>query len=280
MNIISYGERAVPLIDMLVWLRLRRQQPRKARFFRLAVGGAALLRWLSKALVRRHRPSLAQRLGWGETSSFPSGHSTDCLALVLALVAVTRQSYWQAPIRLFGMAMALLMGMSRIIRNRHYPSDVLAGWGLALVWVQQIRVVLLAVGVMTSVAPSKTAWEAHERLGLTQAAQENNVDLTLRVAPAQVGDNEWAVDVTDNRPGAQAAPAKVILRFDMIDMEMEPLRIDTATHDKQRYTARGSYTSMGGRWNVEVVLRRAGFDDVTHTFQLDIVRSPEAALAP
>jgi copper transport protein len=141
-------------------------------------------------------------------------------------------------------------------------------------------VVLLAVGVMTSVAPSTTAWEAHERLGLTQAAKENNVDLTLRVAPAQVGDNEWAVDVTDNRPGAQAAPAKVILRFGMLGMEMEPLQIDTATHDKQRYTARGSYTSMGGRWNVEVVLRRAGFDDVTHTFELDIVRSPEAALAP
>jgi hypothetical protein len=45
------------------------------------------------------------------------------------------------------------------------------------------------------------------------------------------------------------------------------------TTDKERYTARGSFTSMGGRWHVEVVLRRAGFDDITHTFQLDIVRS-------
>jgi hypothetical protein len=27
------------------------------------------------------------------------------------------------------------------------------------------------------------------------------------------------------------------------------------------------------RWNVEVVLRRAGHDDVRHTFQLDILRS-------
>jgi len=132
---------------------------------------------------------------------------------------------------------------------------------------------LLAVGAMTSVAPSKTAWDQHERQGLAQTATLGNVVLTLRVAPAQIGDNEWAVDVTDKRPGAQEAPTKVLLRFDMQGMTMGQLQSETQTTDKARYTTRGSFTSMGGRWNVEVVLRRAGFDDVTHTFQIDIVRS-------
>jgi copper transport protein len=140
--------------------------------------------------------------------------------------------------------------------------------------------VLLAVGVMTSVAPSTTAWEAHQRMGLAQELRQDDVDLTLRVAPAQIGDNEWAVDVVDKRPGAANAPAKVLLRFDMQGMEMGKLQADTSTSDNERYTARGSFTSMGGRWNVEVILRRAGFDDVTHTFVMDIVRSPAAALAP
>jgi copper transport protein len=137
---------------------------------------------------------------------------------------------------------------------------------------------LLAVGAMTSVAPSKTAWEAHERLGISQAASAGDVDLVLRVAPAQIGDNEWAVDVTDRRPGAQAAPAKVLLRFDMLGMDMGKLQAETQTADHERYTARGSFTSMGGRWQIEVLLRRAGFDDITHTFQLDIVRSAAAEL--
>jgi copper transport protein len=132
---------------------------------------------------------------------------------------------------------------------------------------------LLAVGAMTSVAPSKTAWEQHERQGLAQVATLGDVQLTLRVAPAQIGDNEWAVDVTDRRPGAQNAPAKVLLRFDMEGMTAGKLQSETQTADKARYITRGSFTSMGGRWNVEVVLRRAGFDDVTHTFQLDIVNS-------
>jgi len=138
-------------------------------------------------------------------------------------------------------------------------------------------VLLLAVGAMTSVAPSKTAWEQHERLGLAQEAKERDVDLTLRVAPAQIGDNEWAVDVTDPRPGAQSAPAKVLLRFDMQGMTMGKLQTETQKANNERYTARGSFTSMGGRWNVEVVLRRAGFDDVRHTFVMDIVRSPAVA---
>ena len=83
--------------------------------------------------------------------------------------------------------------------------------------------------------------------------------------------------MTDKRPGAQQAPAKVLLRFDMQGMAMGKLQTETQTTDRERYTARGSFTSMGGCWNVEVVLRRAGFDDVSHTFQLDIVRSATIA---
>ena len=99
----------------------------------------------------------------------------------------------------------------------------------------------------------------------------------LRVAPAQIGDNEFAVDVTDRRPDAAGRPAKVLLRFDMLGMQMQPLQIETQTSDTQRYTARGSYTSMGGRWRIEVVLRRAGFQDVRHTFEMDILRAATTA---
>ena len=99
------------------------------------------------------------------------------------------------------------------------------------------------------------------------------MSLTLRMAPAQIGDNEFAVDVRDPRPGAQAAPTRVLLRFDMLGMQMTPLQIEARPGGEQRYTARGSYTTMGGRWHVEVVLRRAGFDDVRHTFVVDITRS-------
>jgi copper transport protein len=140
--------------------------------------------------------------------------------------------------------------------------------------------VLLLAGALTSVAPSLAAWEAHEQQGIAQSATVGDVDLTLRIAPAQIGDNEFAVDVSDRRPGAAAAATRVLLRFDMQGMEMGKLQAETKPTGGERYTARGSFTSMGGRWNIEVVLRRAGFDDVRHVFQVDILRGEPFVIAP
>jgi hypothetical protein len=37
---------------------------------------------------------------------------------------------------------------------------------------------------------------------------------------------------------------------------LSPLPIEAAPGGGERYTTRGSFTSMGGRWNIEVILRR------------------------
>jgi copper transport protein len=174
---------------------------------------------------------------------------------------------------LFG-ALLLLGGLNMLVLapRLRAPDSRFAGMFKGTLRAELVAgaLLLLAVGAMTSVAPSKTAWEAHERLGVAQAASEGDVDLVLRVAPAQIGDNEFAIDVTDPRPGAAAAASKVLLRFDMIGMEMGNVQTEARATSAQRYTARGNFTSMGGRWQIEVILRRAGFDDVRHTFQVDI----------
>ena len=133
--------------------------------------------------------------------------------------------------------------------------------------------VLLAVGAMTSVAPSKVAWAQQEQLGLVREANAANVQMRLQVAPAQIGDNEFAVDLHDTRPAANAKPAKVLLRFKMEGMAMGELQTELTPTDSGRYLARGSYLSMGGRWQVELVLRRAGFEDVQQQFVLDVVKA-------
>jgi copper transport protein len=177
---------------------------------------------------------------------------------------------------LFGILL-LLGGLNLFILSRRLRTS---GNRLARAFGRSVRgelvagaLLLLMVGVMTSVAPSNTAWEEHERQGIAQTATVGDVDLTLRVAPATIGDNEIAVDVVDRRPGAQAARSKVLLRFTMLGHQMAPLQTEAPSSSTQRYSTRGSFLSMGGRWNIEVVLRRAGFDDVRHTFQVDILRS-------
>jgi copper transport protein len=134
-------------------------------------------------------------------------------------------------------------------------------------------VLLLVVGALTSVAPARVAWAEQQRLGQRQTAALGDVDLTLRVAPAWIGDNEFAVDVRDQRPGAEGAPTQLLLDFTMEGMTMGTLRTAATPVGDGRYVARGSYVAMGGRWRIEVLLRRAGFDDVRHVFTVDILRS-------
>jgi hypothetical protein len=128
--------------------------------------------------------------------------------------------------------------------------------------------VLLASGVMTAVSPARDALLAQRRLGILQIARMGDVQMKLLVAPGQVGDNEFGVDILDRRPGAEQVAGQVLLRFTSIDMNMGTIQVETVSQDGLRYVARGSYLSMAGAWQVEVILRKPRFDDVRKTFIL------------
>jgi hypothetical protein len=129
--------------------------------------------------------------------------------------------------------------------------------------------VLLTVGVLTTVAPAFDALAMQHDLGFEQTVRQGHVKMVVRIAPAKVGDNEFGVDVFDKRPGADAVPLTVLLRFTM--MGHSGTTQAEATHlSGPRYTVRGSYLAMSGQWQVEVILRRSGFDDVRHVFDLAV----------
>lgn len=248
------------LIPLVIAIRAARRTPERAlplttlipRFSRLAAGCIALLivSGIYAYILHINRLDLLTATTYGRA-----------LTIKLGLFAVL--------LLLGGLNLFVLSPRLRTAGNHLARSF---GWGVRTELIAS-ALLLLAVGAMTGVAPSKIAWQEHERQGLVQAATVENVNLVLRVAPAQIGDNEFAVDVTDRRPGAQGRPSKVLLRFTMFGHTMGTLQTEARTTNQERYSARGSYMSMGGRWQIEVVLRRAGFDDVKHTFQMDIVRS-------
>lgn len=99
-----------------------------------AIAGVARLGIV--AWADRLRPSnfaFAQPLEhvYGPTS-FPSGHSTTAFAIAFTVLLST----WNGPRRWCGwlaLAYALGIGLSRVYVGVHYPTDVLAGAGLALV---------------------------------------------------------------------------------------------------------------------------------------------------
>ena len=131
--------------------------------------------------------------------------------------------------------------------------------------------VLLATAVLTGVAPAHQALEAHDHMAPMQNATEDGVQMTLFVVPGGLGPNAIAVDLVDGRTGAEAARAAVVLRLTMPeDPSMGTGEFVAQTSDGLRYTATGSYLSMNGTWQIEVIVRRAGFDDARHKFQMQV----------
>jgi membrane-associated phospholipid phosphatase len=72
------------------------------------------------------------------TSSFPSGHTAAATTLYGGLAVIARTAARTGWLRLLATALAVLVpaavGISRLYRGMHNPTDVLAGALLAIVW--------------------------------------------------------------------------------------------------------------------------------------------------
>jgi copper transport protein len=129
---------------------------------------------------------------------------------------------------------------------------------------------LFAVGILSGVAPAFEALQARQAQGIVETASVDGVDILLRVVPGQEGENEIGVEFTDSRPGATEVAPEVHLRLTMMAMDMGTQQISATTVDGLRYTARGSYFPMTGLWELEIIIRRSGFNDIRETFELEI----------
>lgn len=99
----------------------------------LSVGSGRLFVEAAKDILARPRPPLAGRLDEVTSLSFPSSHAAGSMLTMLALALIFgRDRPWLTPMLA---AFALGVGWSRLALGVHWPSDVLAGWGLALIWI-------------------------------------------------------------------------------------------------------------------------------------------------
>lgn len=123
------------LAGLIFWYLWRRRQHRRAWFFGSAIGGAAVLNLIAKAVLGRVRPAFWLSLAPKTSPSFPSGHAMGSVALVLAVSMLLVRSRWRWAARIGGALFVLGVGLSRMYLGVHYPSDVVAGWIASVGWV-------------------------------------------------------------------------------------------------------------------------------------------------
>lgn len=118
---------------VLLW----RGERRLAAAWVIALAGNGLLNRALKELFQRSRP--LHEHGWANAGgwSFPSGHSSGSLVaygmLAWLLMRYTPRPM-HLPLSLVAIAIALLVGYSRIVLQVHWFSDVLAGFMLGSAW--------------------------------------------------------------------------------------------------------------------------------------------------
>ena len=103
-----------------------------------AVLGGVAMNSLLKLGFARPRPDFVAPAARVSTASFPSGHATISAITYLTLAALLARTTPSRRLRIYfvaiGIALTLLVGVSRVYLGVHYPTDILAGWCIGSAW--------------------------------------------------------------------------------------------------------------------------------------------------
>lgn len=118
-------------------LLLARRRWLLAVFCAAATGGGGALNWLLKHAFQRVRPDYAHGYAAADGWSFPSGHASAAIAVygtacyLLLRIAPPR---WRPACAAGMAALVVAIGISRILLQVHFASDVAAGFAASGAW--------------------------------------------------------------------------------------------------------------------------------------------------
>ena len=130
------------LTAILTALFVYKREYWRATLIAVGVAGAGLLNIILKTAFVRERPDRWVQLVHETGYSFPSGHAMMSSAFALAIAIALWRSRWRWWGVVFAITFVLFVGFSRLYLGVHYPTDILAGWLVSVVWVTTVAFVL------------------------------------------------------------------------------------------------------------------------------------------
>jgi membrane-associated phospholipid phosphatase len=119
----------IALVGFLFLLAQKRRIDAAWLFLTIAIGRLGIEGL--KLVLSRPRPPSADWLEHVNSWSFPSSHSAGTMMTCVALALLFGRGDGAI---LLALLAALFIGWTRIALGVHWPSDVMAGWGIGLVW--------------------------------------------------------------------------------------------------------------------------------------------------
>jgi copper transport protein len=139
--------------------------------------------------------------------------------------------------------------------------------------------VLAVVAVLTITPPARVTLPAPATgEGIDLAGYAGQTRLSLKITPAQPGWNRFAIRA--DRAGRPIGPDELILlRMTKLDEQLDPVLLRPSPQEAGQYAVEAGEMALPGWWEIGVVVRRAGRQDVSTSFALRLVE-PKGAAAP
>ena len=99
-------------------------------FISLGLITSTAIVWLLKYIISRPRPPEMYQLVDSYGASFPSAHSVYAATLGCLAIYLSQKPPQHYAICFGAVLWLFIMGLSRVYLGVHFPSDVLAGWGI------------------------------------------------------------------------------------------------------------------------------------------------------
>lgn len=146
-----------PVVVAIALLLLFLKRWRSLVFLLTASLGNAIINRTAKEFMHRVRPQLWDSPVPKFDFAFPSGHAMTSMTLVAALAILAWGSAWCWLIVIVGSLYVVAIAWTRLYLGVHFPSDILAGWTVAIAWVIGVSLLikphLTPVSVVSDEAP-------------------------------------------------------------------------------------------------------------------------------
>ena len=129
--------------------------------------------------------------------------------------------------------------------------------------------ILAAAGILIELQRAADAPLLADDPGRMVATQTvDDLNITLAIEPALIGDNTFDIFLTD-AAGNPVDADEVTVRYTFLGQSLGADVGEAMTHDTGHYQLHGSYISLIGEWQVEVAIRRAGAYDSFAPYRLE-----------
>jgi len=142
------------LVAVSLWLWLRKGRGDLALHLLIACVGSLVLNAVLKDVFSRPRPDLWPHRGQFKWASYPSGHAIVAVAVYFTVARLLhREREWRWPY-VVATAMLVVNLYSRLYLGVHWPTDIIGGALLGLVWLLAVEYAFRPFGERSRAAPA------------------------------------------------------------------------------------------------------------------------------